>query len=88
MTPIEFAALAQQVALRYSASITSWGRTDKHNLSVKGNPLSRHRVWLAMDLAVDDPSLRDDALAYAIQLGLHGIVEPNGCLHLQDRAVL
>ena len=54
MNPIEFAEACVFVCLKYRASVTSWGRTEKRNHSIGGAPRSFHLNWLGMDVVLDD----------------------------------
>jgi len=54
MNPIDFAMACMLVCLKWRASSTSWGRTEKRNTLVKGFPGSYHLNWLGMDIVLDD----------------------------------
>ena len=65
-------------------SVTSWWRTNKHNASVGGNPLSQHLIGLAVDCVLDPGVSMSLFLRDAQILGLHGSVEGDH-VHLQAR---
>ena len=54
MNPIDFAMGCMLVCLKWRASVTSWGRTEKRNAFIKGVPGSFHLNWLGMDVVLDD----------------------------------
>ncbi len=54
MDPIDFAMSCMLVSLKWRASVTSWGRTEKRNAFIKGVPGSFHLNWLGMDIVLDD----------------------------------
>ena len=54
MNPIEFSTVCTLVCLKYRASVTSWGRTEKRNILKKGVEGSLHLNWLGMDVILDD----------------------------------
>lgn len=56
-------------------SVSSWGRTEKHNKAVGGVPGSLHRVWLAVDVVYDLPVLTVRAEQVAASLGIRLIRE-------------
>jgi len=39
---------------RWSFSVTSWGRTEKHNKAVGGVDGSYHLMWLGLDVELDE----------------------------------
>lgn len=55
MTPAEFLDALRAYCAATGASVTSFGRTPKHNEDVKGEPNSAHLVWLAADVVYDAP---------------------------------
>ncbi len=63
-------------------SVTSWGRSKKHNLEVGGNKHSRHRDWLGIDIILDNPEDKEDLFHYAIKAGLKYLDEGDH-IHLQ-----
>jgi len=54
MNPIDFAMSCMLVSLKWRASVTSWGRTEKRNAFTGGVPGSYHLNWLGMDVVLDD----------------------------------
>lgn len=84
MNPIEFASRCLIIALRWSGSVTSWGRTEKRNLSVKGVPGSNHLLFLGMDVILDEQKKNFDFEKDCGKLGLHAICEVDH-YHLQPR---
>jgi hypothetical protein len=60
------------LAVRFSASVTSWIRTKDHNNLVGGVPTSRHLDGEATDLVYDDaPPALSDVNAIAADYGCH-----------------
>ena len=70
MTFSEFCLAARQYAMMTGASVTSWGRTYKHNTDVGGVAYSAHRFWLACDFVYDEPGHEPERIALARRLGL------------------
>lgn len=65
------------------ASVSSYGRTEKHNKAVGGKDDSNHLQWLAADVVYDEPIVkaRRDKVArrYGLEVideGDHDHVEP------------
>lgn len=78
MTIGDFAEAVSLYCLLHGGSITSWGRSTKHNADVGGVPGSAHRFWRGADVVYDDPTTptRDTLrLEYARRLGLKIVVE-------------
>ena len=69
MTIGEFAEAVSTYCFLHGGSITSWGRSTKHNKDVGGVPGSAHRFWRGADVVYD---LKPDItrLEYARRLGL------------------
>jgi hypothetical protein len=65
--------------MRFPFSVTSWGRTAQRNArpEIAGKPNSRHLLWLAVDVVLDDPAKEADFMTEARRLGL-------GCLNERD----
>lgn len=84
MTLGEFAEAVAMYCLLHGGSITSWGRSTKHNADVGGVPGSPHRFWRGADVVYDDPTSQADPqrLEYARRLGLK-IVQEGDHDHLQ-----
>jgi hypothetical protein len=71
MTPNDFFSAVQAYCYAAGGSVTSWGRTPKHNKAVGGVDDSAHLLWTGADVVYDggmeaDP-LRD---RLAARLGL------------------
>jgi hypothetical protein len=76
MTPDEFATKARAFCTWYHGSVTSWGRTVKHNEAVGSKlPAGPHTRWLAIDIVYDAPVDLDEAKRSAAALGLQLIRE-------------
>ena len=54
MNPIDFAISCMLVCLKWRASVTSWGRTEKRNAAAGGVPGSHHLNFFGMDVVLDD----------------------------------
>lgn len=57
------------------ASVTSWGRTPKHNQAVGGVAFSAHQVWLGLDVVYDAPVEEGVRKVWAGRLGLRLVIE-------------
>jgi Peptidase M15 len=55
MEPHEFFDALRNWCAFFDGSITSYGRTSKHNSEVGGVSFSAHLFWLAADVVYDDP---------------------------------
>lgn len=79
MTIDEFAEAAAQYCYMMRASVTSWGRSEKHNEQVGGVKNSAHRYFRGLDVVYDDPMLlaQDPSprIETAARLGLKLIAE-------------
>lgn len=75
MDHLEFADVLKSYCILMGASVTSWGRTEKHNRAVGGVANSRHLEWLAADVVYDAPLPLEKRQALARQAGLTLIVE-------------
>ena len=73
----EFAEAVAMYCLIHGGSITSWGRSTKHNTDVGGVPGSPHRFWRGADVVYDNPATQQDELRieYAKRLGLKLVAE-------------
>jgi len=90
LTPLEFAERILLLKELVPFSVSSWGRTDAHNRTVGGVPLSAHRRWLAIDIIPEGPAGETTTLlptlrAEASRLDLEVIDEwaTKGHYHLQ-----
>jgi len=79
---IDFVQAVLTLRLRFEFSVTSWGRTDKHNLVVGGKVGSRHLTWQAVDIRLDNGTDKATFRSAAERLGLKVVDEPDH-LHLQ-----
>lgn len=75
MSSAEFLLRLQLYCHLLGASVTSWGRSIKHNADVGGVPQSAHLYWLAADVVYDVPVDPARALDTARRLGLLRIPE-------------
>ena len=70
------------LATRYDFSVTSWGRTAKHNADVGGKPNTRHLLFLAVDIVLDDATEIGLLTADATRMGLT-VVDEADHIHIQ-----
>jgi hypothetical protein len=75
MSKNEFREAVESFCYRLGGSITSYGRTVRHNAAVKGVPQSAHQFWLAADIVYDDTVDQNLANDTAKRLGLRLIRE-------------
>jgi hypothetical protein len=75
MTPTEFHDRLMRYCALTGASVTSYGRTVRHNLVVEGVASSAHLFWLAADVVYDDATAPALAERWAERLGLKLIRE-------------
>lgn len=66
----EFAERISLIGMTCEGSVTSWGRSEKHNRAVGGKPLSGHRLFLGVDMVFDTPAGKVRAAELAKKLGL------------------
>ena len=83
MTFEEFVSHVHTLGSCYDLSITSWGRSKKHNAAVEGKPNSRHRLWLAVDIVLDEESDQGFFLEDCKRMGLIAVVETDH-IHVQS----
>ena len=86
-SPMVFAATVLDLRRRWAFSVSSWGRTVKHNASetVKGHPKSKHLWWLGLDVVLDDPGEVELFMEDARRSGLYPTDEGDH-VHLQSLA--
>ncbi len=84
MTPHEFHAAVMAYCGKLGASVTSYGRTERHNFDVGGVLYSKHMVWLACDIEYDATPPLNVRKKTAAQLGIKVIPESDHD-HLQTR---
>ncbi|MDP2362673.1 MAG: hypothetical protein Q8M94_02765 [Ignavibacteria bacterium] len=84
MNPINFAMSCMLVCLKWRASVTSWGRTEKRNDLVKGYPGSYHLNWLGIDAVLDDQKKN---IAFEKDCAIFGVTAlyQNNHYHLQPK---
>ena len=70
MTPAEFASACLAYCAATGGSVTSWGRTRKHNDAVDGVKDRAHLLWTACDVVYDDALPVDLRDKLAARLGL------------------
>lgn len=70
MTASEFHDQVRSYCYRLNGSVTSYGRTPKHNKAVGGVIQSAHQFWLAADIVYDAPVPALTAVDCAVRLGL------------------
>lgn len=82
MRPFELMECVVFLCSKHRGSVTSWGRTPKHNADVGGVTDSYHQLWMGvdvvLDLMVENHSFEMDAK----KLGLDPILEGDH-YHLQ-----
>lgn len=67
---------------KHHASVSSWGRTAKHNKYVGGHPDSYHMLWCGCDVVLDDNTPNPAFVADAKLMGINAIWEGDH-YHLQ-----
>lgn len=81
---LEFVNRVLILKIRWGFSVTSWGRTDKHNKDVGGVDGSNHLFWLGMDVVLDEMKKNIEFEKDADRLGLQAIFEGDH-YHLQPK---
>ncbi|KKN27908.1 hypothetical protein LCGC14_0859630 [marine sediment metagenome] len=81
-SPVEFASVLIAYCAATRGSVSSWGRTAKHNADVGGASNSFHLVWLGADVVYDEPVPLGRAKSFARRLGLR-LVREDDHDHLQ-----
>lgn len=65
MDALTFAGRCLDLCVKWNGSVSSWGRTVKHNKEVGGVINSYHLVWLGCDIILDEmvvnPLFEEDA---------------------------
>lgn len=84
MNPIEFGSRCIMICLKWRASVTSWGRTEKRNKDVGGVPGSNHLDFLGMDVVQDDQKKNLDFEKDCAIFGLTALFEGDH-YHLQPK---
>ena len=84
MTPLDFHQTMMMLSTRFAFSVTSSYRTVKHNDDPKivGKPDSRHLLWMANDILLDNSAETD---AFKKEAARHGlvVVDEDDHLHVQ-----
>jgi len=80
--PFTFIANVVLLCDKHRGSISSWGRTFKHNKEVGGVPDSYHLIWMGCDVIIDQMVKNEAFEADAKRLGLDPILEGDH-YHLQ-----
>ncbi len=75
MSTVEFLDALRAYCAALGASVTSYGRTTAHNVTVGGVKYSAHRAWLAADVVYDVIPPELDRQQLARRLGLLLVVE-------------
>ena len=75
MSPMEFHASVMGYCYATRGSVSSYGRTEKHNADVGGKPTSNHRLWRAADVIYDEPIEKATRIALAARYGLEIVEE-------------
>jgi len=82
-----FAAAVSTLRVKWSFSVSSWGRTVKHNKDVGGVDGSDHLLWLGLD-AILEPMVKNlDFEKDSDRLGLIALFEKNH-YHLRPKGGL
>ena len=76
-SPVEFASVLIAYCAATRGSVSSWGRTAKHNADVGGASDSFHLVWLGADVVYDEPVPLRRAKLLARRYGLRVVREPS-----------
>ena len=82
MTVGDFAERVAVLAIRHRFGVISWGRSESHNKAVGGVANSMHRLFLAVDVELDEGESIATLSASAQRIGLELIEEP-GSIHIQ-----
>lgn len=79
----DFAKRLVCLCLTYRGSVTSWGRTELHNLEVGGMQWSLHHSFLAADITFDSEQGCNEAKVGAHRMGLFWNPISTTSLHIQ-----
>ena len=85
ITLVEFAERIRCVCALYDCTVTSWCRTEDRNAAVGGADASKHRLAtgsLAVDLVLDDASVKSEMLEGVKRLGMRWLDEGDH-IHVQ-----
>ena len=84
MTASQFAECILTLALRFSFSVTSWGRSLRYNQEVDGVASSFHLDFRSVDILLDPLAHKDGFILRAEQMGLL-VLDEGDHLHVQPR---
>lgn len=79
-----FADTVLSLGCVYNVSVTSWGRTPKHNKAVGGEKDSKHMQWLAVDLVIDEERDREPVIRYLRDCGCF-VLDEGTHIHVHSR---
>jgi hypothetical protein len=85
--PFQFIQSVILLCAKHRGSVSSWGRTPKHNKDVGGVENSIHQLWLGCDVVLDDMKKWAPFEKDAELLGLIPIFELSH-YHLQPASVV
>lgn len=86
MNGFDFILRCVQLCSKYRGSITSWGRTPKHNKDVGGVENSCHMIWIGCDVILDEMVKNNAFESDADAMGLKPILEGDH-YHLQPKTL-
>ncbi len=75
MDPIHFIVLDMCLCFKHGGSVSSWGRTRKHNKDVGGEDDSTHMLWSGVDVVLDVMKKNSEFEADVKAVGLHWAFE-------------
>jgi len=82
-TPLDLFVTMMAIDAMYPGSVTGGKRTRTRNARVKGHPNSRHLLWGAWDLVLDDPKQKASCMAEYKRQGYKATLSNNGAIHVQ-----
>jgi hypothetical protein len=82
MSVSEFAEKVARIGLACGFSVTSWGRSATHNAKVGGLDGSYHRLWMAVDGILDQPSDKAEFVHWCRREGI-SVLDEGDHLHVQ-----
>lgn len=86
MNPFDFIERVIFLCSKHRGSVSSWGRTPKHNVDVGGVDGSIHMVWIGCDVVLDVMKQNPEFEADAKMMGLLALYEGDH-YHLQPLKV-
>jgi len=84
MNPLSFMQAVIIICFKHRGSVSSWGRTPKHNKDVGGVDGSIHMLWLGCDVVLDEMKKNLEFEKDASLIGLVAIFEQDH-YHLQPK---